>query len=75
MSRAGIDRKDVTLNADLSYAPRKQVAILAARIENRNSLHVRIIVDSLQSTVFSRQSAVDSRQSTVGSRQSVPVGG
>src|SRR5918993_1416316 len=51
VSGVGIDRQDVTLNADLAHAPREQVAILAARIENRNSLHGGIIVDSRWSTV------------------------
>src|SRR5436190_20283168 len=38
-----IDRKDVTLNAELANAPREQMTVLSARIQNRNTLHERII--------------------------------
>lgn len=41
--RGRIDRKDVTLNAELANTPRQQVAVLPARIQNRNTLHERII--------------------------------
>src|SRR5688572_13869846 len=57
---AGVYREDVALNADFANTPREQVTVLAARIENRDTLHEGIIVDSLQSTVgsLSQQSAV-----------------
>ena len=42
---AGVDRKDVALNADFADAPREQVTVLAARIENRDTLHEEIIVE------------------------------
>ena len=38
-----IDWKDVTLNAELSNAPGKEVTVLPACIQNRNTLHERII--------------------------------
>ena len=41
--RCRVDRKNVTLNAELTNTPRKQVAVLTACIQNRNTLHERII--------------------------------
>jgi hypothetical protein len=63
----------VALDAGFPDAPREQMTILTACVENRDAVHGGIIVDSRQSTVISRQSTVDSRQSSVGSHQSTVV--
>ena len=40
-----VDWKDVTLNAELAHTPREEVTVLPASIQNRNTLHERIIPD------------------------------
>jgi hypothetical protein len=34
-----IDRQDVALHSGFAYTPRKQVTVLAARIENCDAVH------------------------------------
>ena len=41
----GVDRKDVALNAGLTHAPREQMTVLSACVENRDTVHGGIIVD------------------------------
>ena len=51
----GVDRKDVALNADLAHAPREQMTVLPACVENCDAVHE----GNYTSTVDSRQSSVD----------------
>ena len=46
LSGGCVDRKDVALNAGFANAPRQQMTVLPARIENRDTVHEEIIVDS-----------------------------
>ena len=41
-----VDRQHVALNAGFANAPRQQMTVLPARIENRDTVHGEIIVDS-----------------------------
>ena len=68
----GLDRQHVALHASLAHAPREQMAVLPTCIEDGDTEHGGIIVDSRESSVDSqsRQSTVSSRQSAVDSRQS-----
>ena len=52
LSSRRIDRENVTLNAELTNTPREQVAVLPTRIQNRNTLHERIITWCERCAIF-----------------------
>ena len=61
----GVDRQHMALHTDFAHAPREKMTVLAARVEDCDSVHGESIADVV---------VVGSRRSTVGSpsRQSKP---
>ena len=46
----GVDRKDVALHTGFADAPRQQMTVLPAGVENCDTVHVEIIVEGRRPT-------------------------